>query len=131
MYCTNCRKKIADGATFCPECGVELGAPSQAQQKPNTVAGTRDQVSLENLVYPKNPPLSPHLAWLTLILPGLPQLIFGQIAKGIVCCVVFFVSIPTVIGPFAILIAALIDAYIVGKILQSGKPVTRWQFFPK
>ncbi len=130
MHCTDCGKEIADGSTFCPECGAKLSAPGPAQQKPDTVAGTRDQVNRENVVYPKNPPLSPHLAWLSLILTGLPQLIFGQVAKGIVCCAVFFLSLPTGILPLPILIAASIDAYMVGKILQSGKPVTRWQFFP-
>lgn len=26
MYCPNCKKEIADGLSFCPECGAQLGA---------------------------------------------------------------------------------------------------------
>ena len=28
MYCTNCRKEIPDGSTFCPECGKETSKPA-------------------------------------------------------------------------------------------------------
>ena len=131
MFCQSCGKELASGVTFCSECGAEIGENVQVQDAHNTIEGTRDQVSEENLVYPKNPPMSPHLAWLTLIIPGLPQLIFGQVAKGVVCFIVFLISIPTGIGPLVVLIAALVDAYMVGNVLHSAKPIKRWQFFPK
>jgi hypothetical protein len=92
--------------------------------------GTRDQIGARNLIYPRNPPLSPHLAWLTLLIPGLPQLIFGQIGKGILIFIVTCVLLPTGLGPLLVALIALIDAYLVGRALQSGKALSKWQFFP-
>lgn len=38
MYCPNCKKEIADGLQFCPECGAQLGANAavKKQKKPIT-----------------------------------------------------------------------------------------------
>jgi hypothetical protein len=127
MNCPNCTKVIPTGSVFCPECGYKLSGSSPASQ--TGFSGTREQ-SQANLVYPKNPPLSPHLTWINLIFPGIPQLVYGQTFKGIVIAVAFFASIPTGIGPLLILIAAIIDGYMVGNTLKNGKPVGQWQFFP-
>jgi hypothetical protein len=96
----------------------------------HSAVGTRDQTRGSGLIYPRNPPLSPHLAWLTLLIPGLPQLIFGQVGKGIVIFIVACVLLPTGIGPLLVALVALIDAYLVGRALQSGKAISKWQFFP-
>ena len=132
MYCLKCAKEVADDSRFCPECGVQLDRSSQPSPEPLSVAiGTRDQTRPDNLVYPKNPPLSPHLAWLALVQVGIPHIVFGQVAKGIVLIVAFWISMPTVLGPLAILVAAIVDAYRVGNALKAGKPVKKWAFFPK
>ena len=92
--------------------------------------GTRDQQPRGNLIYPRNPPISPHLALVTLIIVGLPQLVYGQVGKGILLFVLFWLSVPTVFGPAIILLLPLVDAYMIGSTLKSGKPVSKWACFP-
>ncbi len=132
MFCSNCGGTVSSGAIFCPGCGakqgVKGGEPSAAGV--DTSYGTRDQVRSSGLVYPKNPPLSPHFALLTVTFPGLPQIIFGQTLKGFALLVAFLLSLPTAVGPMLILVASLIDAYKVGYTLKAGVPVKKWQFFP-
>jgi len=82
------------------------------------------------MVYPKNPPTSPHMAWLSIIWPGIPHLIHGQTAKGVVLMVVSVVSLIIPIITLGIIVASTIDAFKVGKVLASGKPVAKWAWFP-
>ena len=72
-----------------------------------------------------------------MVFVGVPQIIHGQIAKGILLLLVCWFVIPilafTIIGlPLAILIQILlvVDAYKVGKTLKTGKPIGKWEFFP-
>lgn len=131
MNCSRCGKEIPAGLAFCSECGTPVSnVPAQTQSVSNGM-GTRDQVASSNLIYPHNPPLSPHLAWLSLFFPGVAQMTFGQILKGIAILVVFIFGIPTGIIALAVMAAAVIDAYMVGGTLQKGKPVGKWQFFPQ
>ena len=134
MYCSKCEKKIADGSRFCPECGTQFGgATSQPPTPSQTATGTRDQERKSDFVYPKNPPLSPHLCWVNLLLSGLAQLIHGQVAKGIVILVITIASnfILPIILALAIGAVSVIDAFMVGKTLQSGVPIGKWAWFPK
>ncbi|MDY6936196.1 MAG: zinc-ribbon domain-containing protein [Cyanobacteriota bacterium] len=133
MYCSSCGKEIAESSSFCPECGVQLTQePQLLPQEYNREPGTRSLNKNSDLVYPKNPPLSPHLALLGVFtaLVGLPHIIFGQVAKGIALSVLFWVSFPTGFGPLIILVASVIDAYKLGYTLKAGKPVKKWEFFP-
>lgn len=125
MQCVKCNTTMDPGSRFCPACGQPVAGSSVSAPLPQ---GTPPPAG--NLVYPRNPPLSPHLAWLALIQPGLPHIVFGQFAKGIVLILGFWLSVPTGIGPLAILIAAIIDAYKIGTALQQGKTLTKWQWFP-
>lgn len=104
--------------------------PPSPYGPPSGQHGTRDQQTGGNLIYPPNPPLSPHLAWITLLIVGLPQLLYGQVGKGIVLFLVFWLSFVTVIGPMVVLVLAFIDAYMVGSALKAGKPISRWASFP-
>lgn len=146
MYCSKCGKQIADGSSFCSDCGTRLGsAPQSRPYKPNPRDGTRDQEKRSDYVYPKNPPLSIHMCWLTLIITGLPQLIFGQKAKGfawfgiylLVAVLIGFFGLVEVEGTgFLVLLAiivdipAIVDSYKIGKKLASGQPVGKWEWFP-
>jgi len=131
MYCSKCGKQIEDGSRFCPECGAQFGAATHATPQPgNSAQGTRDQVKAADLVYPKNPPVSPKMAWLCVFWPGIPHLIHGQTAKGIVLMVVSSVSLIFFPITIAIIIASTIDAFKVGNVLRSGKPVGKWAWFP-
>ena len=131
MFCSNCGKEIADGSRFCPECGTQFSAPASSAGNFETKSeGTRDQVESTSIVYPKNPPISPHIAWLSIILPGIPVLIHGQMLKGIVLMVVSMISLVLPIITLGIIIASTIDAYKVGNVLAAGKPVGKWAWFP-
>lgn len=134
MYCSSCGKGIPDGSAFCPECGTQLNGtmPSTQQeyrQSQSSAQGTRDQTRTD-LIYPKNPPVSPHVSLLALIQPGIPHVIYGQVAKGLLLTVAFWLSIPTGIGPLIILVGALVDAYKIGNALKLGRTVGKWQVFP-
>ena len=83
------------------------------------------------LVFPRQRPLSPHLAWLSLIQCGVPQIVFGQTVKGVLFILAFWLSLPTVYGPLVILAASIIDAYMVGTELRRGRPVGKMRFFPR
>ncbi len=83
-------------------------------------------------VRPSNPPKSPHLAWLNLLLVGVAQMVFGQIGKGLAILGAAIVTalFTAGIGGLAVMVASIVDAYMVGKVLRSGQPVGKWQFFP-
>jgi TM2 domain-containing membrane protein YozV len=124
MICPHCQTQIADGLPFCSNCGKQISAPS------GTSRGTPNNASRTDLVYPKNPPLSPFLAALNIILPGVAQIVYGQVAKGIVLLISSY-ALAAVFGiGIIIYLASIVDAYMVGVHLQSGKPVGQWQFFP-
>ena len=62
MQCRNCHKELKEHARFCAECGTPVPLEPQANLSGSHGAvGTRDQSKSSSLVYPKNPPLSPHL----------------------------------------------------------------------
>jgi len=84
-----------------------------------------------NMIYPSNPPKSPHLCWLNMLWSGIAQCIYGQTAKGITLIFAELVGLLTCILFVIVAIASIIDAYMVGKALAAGKPVGKWQFFPK
>jgi len=119
--CPQCSNPMMAGTRFCPKCGTA----AQGIPAPN-------QSDAANLVYPRNPPLSVHLCWLNIVLSGTAQIIYGQVGKGIflavLSLVVFFFSFG--IGSFLICFISLSDAYRVGQVLKSGKPVGKWAWWP-
>jgi len=131
--CPKCNTENAQAARFCVSCGSDIAAkatgmpPAQQAQRPAAPPNKA------KLIYPRNPPLSPHLCWLGLLIAGLPQLIYGQIGKGVVMFLAWFFLLGLVDDIPAFLAACLvsiIDGYKVGKALQQGRALTRWQFFP-
>ena len=130
MNCPKCGKEITQALAFCSECGTPLAQPALSASAPAGSQGTRDERAAD-LVHPHNPPQSPHLALLSLLVPGVPQMIFGQTYKGLVILLAFIVGVPTGCLALAVIIAALVDGYMVGTALQNRKPVGQWQFFPQ
>ncbi len=126
MKCTKCKNDIENGIRFCPSCGTACSTAVS----PNGDAG--QPTSPAALVYPKNPPLSPHLCWVNLALGGLAQIIYGQGAKGLTILAVQIFSNLVLPLVLALLIGAIsiYDAYLVGKALKMGKTLTKWQWFP-
>jgi len=134
VHCTNCNAELPAGASFCAECGTRLETFENAGDDPVRQTTATQEPARDNLVYPRNPPQSPHLALLSIFLPGVPQLFFGQIAKGITVLVVTLVLYSSIVlsvfGP-VLTIAAIVDGYMVGNRLYSGRTVEKWQFFPR
>ena len=134
MQCRSCNKELKQHARFCAECGAPV--PLEPQSAPTSAGhgavGTRDQSKRSDLIHPKNPPLSPHLCWLNILLGGLAQIMYGQVGKGLAIFGVIILSnvILPVLLALCIGIASIIDAYMVGAYLKKGKSVSKWQFFP-
>jgi hypothetical protein len=84
-----------------------------------------------DMVFPTHPPKDPTLmAILSLLVPGLGQMVLGQTAKGIVLLVAGLVlGATTCFGGLVIWGVAVVDAYQIGKKLQSRRPVAQWEFF--
>ncbi len=51
MFCTNCGNQIADGSTFCPNCGTSLSAPAQQPQQPDYQQPAYQQPAYQQPVY--------------------------------------------------------------------------------
>ena len=133
MFCTKCGKQNLESAQFCTNCGNSLNGSASAHAEPQSgKAGTRDQTSTRDFVYPKNPPLSPHICWLSLLIVGLGQLIFGQVAKAITIMIAAFIVgvLTSGVSFFVMAPLAAFDAYRVGAALRNGRAVGKWQFFP-
>ena len=85
-----------------------------------------------NRVYPTDPPKSPILACiLSLLLVGLGQMYLGQIAKGLVILAgsVTIAVITFGLSIIPIYLIVMVDAYNIGKKLESGKSVGKWEWF--
>ena len=99
---------------------------------PPAFAGSSSLQRNPEKVYPSNPPKSPHTCWWGLLLVGLPHIILGQTEKG-----VLFLIAALILGFFTAGLSAfvlvplnIVDAYKVGKVLASGRPVGKREFFP-
>lgn len=86
----------------------------------------------DDMVLPHNPPRDPTvMAILSLVVPGLGQMVLGQTVKGIVLFVLFLgVGLSTwCFGGVAVAIVAIIDAYQIATKLKRGQAVGQWDFF--
>ena len=144
MYCNQCGSPVTDGSRFCSECGVAVGEAPHAgttamsnvspvtNRISDTSIGTRDQANGPKLVYPRNPPLSPHLCWVNIFIAGLAQIIHKQVAKGF--AILFLTIVSNLVFPLLLAVGigilSILDAFMVGRKLKKGKPVGKWQFFP-
>jgi hypothetical protein len=118
-------------ASYCIGCGKKLD--EEDRQNFTTTEKTSVVPRDNKYVYPHLPPLSPHLCWTNICYPGLAQLIYGQKLKGIIVClaaVVLGIATGGILY-IPILVAAVIDAYRVGRALKAGEPVRKMQFFLK
>lgn len=132
MFCSKCGKEIADGSRFCPECGQSLSEPVPQAARSQTGVGTRDNVPSSNIVYPKNPPLSPHISWANLLLAGISHMIYGQVAKGVVLAIATIVAgaIIPIFGNLTLCAISIVDSYKIANKLRAGQPVQKWEWFP-
>ena len=109
-------------------------SPGQAPRNVPPKLGTSGSFDRDDSkVYPQNPPRSAHLNWLNLLGPGLAQIVYGKLGMGI-CGValttILFVT-PFNVLNIAILIVSVVDGIMTARVLQQGRPVGKWQFFPR
>lgn len=151
LFCRNCGTKVNKKAEVCISCGVrplngnefcqECGAETSGKQEICIKCGCRLKslskggnlnIDAQEMVYPSNPPKNPWLAaFLSLCIVGVGQIYLGQTLKGIawfIGGVILAVISSGILGP-VILIAAIIDAYRIGKKLAEGSPVGKWELF--
>ena len=133
--CPSCSHEVRPSAKFCPECGAQLGSSAATQPVTppgNAEAGARDREVDSDLVYPKNPPLSPHLSWLNLLLAGVSQIIYGQVMKGVVLAIASVAALFIIpgLGFVIVCVISIIDSYKVANKLAAGQTVKKWEWFP-
>jgi hypothetical protein len=80
---------------------------------------------------------SPHICWLTIIIPGLAHLIIGQWVKAIaIFLFATFIAIASQSNPFfgpgfIIYAVATVDAYMSAKAILNGRTLGKFQWFPR
>jgi RNA polymerase subunit RPABC4/transcription elongation factor Spt4/TM2 domain-containing membrane protein YozV len=143
-YCRECGSEVKENAEICIKCGVyplngrnycqECGAKTNERQEFCTKCGSR-------LVYRtrsnflgglSDKTKSPSTATIiSCFLPGIGQVYLGQVKKGLA---IFAGSV--VLGLISggtlsvvVWIAAMVDAYLIGKKLAQGQTVDTWEFF--
>ncbi|MHB0955495.1 MAG: zinc ribbon domain-containing protein [Pirellulaceae bacterium] len=108
IYCVRCGNQIPESHKFCSGCGKSVQSapvpppihrsippppppnspfrepsPRPAESRWATVAGTRDERTSGDYIYPSNPPQRSHACWLNLLVSGVAQMYLGQIGKGL------------------------------------------------
>ncbi len=144
-HCRSCSAPLPAGSIFCPSCGAASGhnGATRANQQANphlAVANTDD------LIHPPKTPRSAAIAWLSVLAPGIPQIVMGQTWKGI--WMVLASNLLTGLNSWAafssgrqelslfgiiqlvLVIASIIDAQMVAGLQLRGQTIRRWSFFP-
>ena len=67
---------------------------------------------------------------MNLLLPGMCQIVHGQVAKGLAILVVGIFAYAAIIPGLIVAAVSTADAYMVGSALRKGKPMGKWRFFP-
>jgi hypothetical protein len=133
MFCTKCGSEIPNDSDFCSKCGTSLIKKATYNTTISSSTGTRDQ-NRGNLIFPKNPPPSQWLTAWCLLFPGIPQLVIGQIGKGLMYLAlgIVFALIPNLYPLATITVGAVsfIEARKAIATLRSGKPITKWENTP-
>jgi TM2 domain-containing membrane protein YozV/RNA polymerase subunit RPABC4/transcription elongation factor Spt4 len=118
-YCSNCGSTIDENAEICPECGVKQGRIGSYQQvETPTYRQPRYQL--------KNPGLA---AVLSAFFVGFGQIYNGEIGKGLLLIVVYFISILMIFVLIGFITTPLIwifgiyDAYNTAKRINAGEIV--------
>lgn len=110
-YCSNCGDQIDEKAEICPDCGVRQPRPAIYQ---------------EPVYQQKNPGIA---AVLSAVFVGLGQIYNGEIAKGLIFMVAYFVSILLTFILIGIIttpilwIFGIYDAYNTAKKINAGEIV--------
>lgn len=146
-HCRSCSAPLPAGSVFCPSCGAASGQNGPTAQNPSGKSFPQSTVTdADDLVYPPNPPRSPSVAWLSILAPGISQIVLGQTWKGVwmVLATNFLnglntwaiiseesdgLSIYGIMG-VVLIVASIIDAQMVAGLQLRGLTVKKWAFFP-
>lgn len=139
MHCTNCSEQISDLAEICPKCGVRpyvtknfcdsCGSSVNDNQAMCISCGVQlKEIKKTQSMDSTNPAI---MGILSFLLVGLGQIIMGQTAKGIVMLIGAIILGIFTFGLSALLTTpiSIIDAILIAKKKQQGKPIGDWEFF--
>ena len=135
MHCTNCGQEIASNAAVCTHCGVAVGTEKKFCANCGQAVNANQAICLgcgstlqqtgaagQKMILPNGKSASTALI-LSCLIAGLGQIYFGQTLKGLV-----ILAVTCLTGPIGWVIG-MIDAYLIGKKLESNQAVGEWEFF--
>lgn len=152
VFCRNCGKEVAERAVVCVGCGLRPHDSNKfcpscaAETQPAAVVCIKCGVPLT----PARPakaaagppqPKDPIVCALLGLVPGLGQIIAGQVLKGlailVLAPVVLVIGAVLTLGLFFYIgvplfpLLSAVDAYLVATKMKQGLPVGDWEFFPR
>lgn len=123
--CKECESTYGDhtAVRFCPACGSTVHATS------GEIAVLSECESGATATNTKSPVLA---ALLSFLMVGMGQVYIGQVEKGLTMLgVVLLLIVTVVLGPLGLLILLfnVVDAFVLARIVNQGRPIRKWQFF--
>lgn len=117
-FCSHCGAGITEAAVVCLSCGAACGTGLS----PSGGVG-QASIPLNGITNPNamNPAAAAILG--LCCLPGLSQMMLGQVGKGLIFLLAGFLL------PLVTNVIAGIDAYQIARKLKDGKTVGQWEFF--
>ena len=114
-FCGNCGNAVKPEQTVCLSCGAAVAAGGGSNNEPIRNNGKSAFTA----------------TILSCLVIGLGQMYLGQIMKGVAILLggIVLSTVTAGILGLPIWIAAMIDAYKIGKRLENGETVGQWQFF--
>jgi TM2 domain-containing membrane protein YozV len=116
-YCPTCKADTHPQAVVCVKCGVSLAKGS------GFLSGRGSGVATTQSLDPTI------AAVLSLFIPGLSQILMGQVVKGIVILVAAIVLTVFCLVGIVLSPVAAIDAYLIARKIQAGNQIGEWEFF--
>jgi TM2 domain-containing membrane protein YozV len=124
-FCETCGTPISENTTYCESCGAKVGNedPSIATStsgNQGTIPVQMDQKT--DRVQKKNPLIA---LILSLIITGVGQIYNGQVRKGVILLVVFFIVF-VIFWPLALIVwlFGMYDAYTTAGKINNGDRIT-------
>jgi TM2 domain-containing membrane protein YozV len=124
-FCENCGTQLGENATYCENCGAKVGNadPSIATSTSGDQGSTPVQMDQKtDSVQKKNPLIA---LILSLIITGVGQIYNGQVIKGVILLVVFFIVF-VIFWPLALIVwlFGMYDAYTTAGKINNGDRIT-------
>ena len=126
--CKECESTYGDhtAVRFCPSCGSTVHVASGEVAAVLSDSECGPEAAATNT---KSPVLA---ALLSFLMVGMGQIYIGQVEKGLTMIgVVLLLIVTVVLGPLGLMILLfnVVDAFVLARIVNKGKPIRKWQFF--